>query len=271
MENERNEYSQQCLWLLKTRIPKAMVTSKKMSMRRSYVGQKQYLQPVTIYALPKCDLLQLCDQEHKWVCWSCNAAALDNMNVPHTMVWYRWEMGTRWVRDGQWEMGKGWVRDLPVAHCCTPVWDLVVACAWDLVVACQDLLTQLIASHLPLLSNVFPLYLILCTIALVALENAKPIPTSFNIWTIHPQSASSSLRNSYKFLRPLDSKQDWEPARNQHQILQVLELMRKWMVWVYQQTMIKVWMILPLWSVITFSLIQYWSTLILHRDISWHS
>ena len=100
----------------------------------------------------------------------------------------------------------------------------------DLAVACWDLATQLIASHLPLLSNMFPPHLILCPTALVALENAKPTPASFNILTIHPQSVSSSLRNSYKFLRPLDSEQDRELARNQRQILQALELMRKWMV-----------------------------------------
>ena len=69
------------------------------------------------------------------------------------------------------------LQDLAVA--CT--WDLAVASAQDLVVACWDLATQLIALYLPLLSNVFPPHLILCPTALVALENAKPTPTSFNI------------------------------------------------------------------------------------------
>ena len=63
-----------------------MVTSKKMGTRRSYVGQKQYSRPVTIYALLKCDLSHLHDQEHRGVCQSCNAAAPDNTNVPHMMV-----------------------------------------------------------------------------------------------------------------------------------------------------------------------------------------
>ena len=65
-----------------------MVTSKKMGTRRSYIGQKQYSQPVTIYTLPKCDLLHLHDQEHRGVHQSCDAAAPDNTNVPHTMVQY---------------------------------------------------------------------------------------------------------------------------------------------------------------------------------------
>ena len=69
------------------------------------------------------------------------------------------------------------LQDLAIAH----AWDLVVAHAQDLVVACRDLATQLIALHLPLLSNMFPSHLILCPTALVALENAKPTPASFNI------------------------------------------------------------------------------------------
>ena len=174
------------------------------------------------------------------------------------LIWWC-NMGERWAQDG-WEIVRdGWMGE-GLSGC--TLLDLVVACAWDLAVACWDLATQLIALHLPLLSNVFPPHLILCPTALIALENAKPTPTSFNIWTIHSQSASNSSRNLYKFSRTLDSKRDQELARNQHQILQALELMRKWMVWVYQQTTIKVWMILPLQSVITFSLIQYQSTLI---------
>ena len=69
------------------------------------------------------------------------------------------------------------LQDLAVAR----AWDLAVAHTQDLVVACQDLVTQLIASHLPLLSNMFPSHLILCPTALAALENAKPTPASFNI------------------------------------------------------------------------------------------
>ena len=99
----------------------------------------------------------------------------------------------------------------------------------------------------------------LCLAALVALRNAKPAPTFFNTWIIHPQSASSFSRNSYKFPRPHEQNQD--PASNQHQSVWVLEPMEmlKWLVLIYLQVMIEIETVLPL--LMTFCLIYLPNTL----------